>query len=209
MMTCGAFPVDENGKLILEQATLEDLEAAFQLRRRAEAELNLLEDPEGAIEQIETNIGVEDRAWVNTKKYYEDRIKHMNDLMKDPRCSSNKSVLAIVHNIEILYANLEACEADHLKNREDLQKELTELQDKKKACKAVLPHVLAQLRVYAANKFHIDISKGFPHPVAFHDPLYHDRENRYVADASKLKWEEGWENGNSDYEEDSPDGRIV
>lgn len=208
-MSIWTFPVDENGKLILEQATLDDLEDAFRLRRNAEARLARLEDPEGDIEQIETNIGVEDRARVTTKEYYEERIRQMNDKMQDPRCNSNKSVLAIVHNIEVLNANLEASEKGYREKLETLQKELNDLQDTRKACKAVLPFDLAQLRVYAANKFHCDISKGYPHPGAFADPLYHDRVNRYVADASKLKWNEGWERGDSDYAEDSPDGRII
>lgn len=203
------WPKDKDGKFDIAAASLEDLEAAFRLRRNAEARLALLEDPEGDIEQIETNINVEDRAWANTKKYYEERIRQMNDKMQNPRCNSNKSVLAIVHNIEVLNANLEASEKEYREKRETLQKELNDLQDTRKACKAVLPFDLAQIRVYAANKFHCDISKGYPHPGAFADPLYHDRVNRYVADASKLKWNEGWENGDSDYEDDSPDGRIV
>jgi len=208
-MSTWTFPVDENGKLDMTAASLEDLEAAFRIRRRAEGELTRLEDPEGDIEQIETDIGLNEREWANIKSYYETRIKQMNDKMQNPRCNSNKSVLAIVHHIEVLNANLEAHEKEYREKQEALQKELNKLQDTKKACKAVLPFDLAQIRVYAANKYHCDVSKGYPHPGAFADPLCHDHVNRYVSDCAKLQWHEGWENGTSVYPENPPDGRIV
>ena len=203
------WPKDKDGKFDMRHASLEDLESAFQLRRRAEGELFLLEDPEGPIEQTETDIGVADREWAQTKKCFEDKIKHLNEMLKDPRCNSHESVMAIVHNIDIQNANLEAYEKAYIAHREKLQKELDDLQHRKSACQAVMPFTLRIIRIYAAAKFHCDVSKGYPHPGAFADPLCHDHVNRYVSDCTKLQWHEGWENGTSVYPENPPDGRIV
>lgn len=197
-MTPTIIPKDDKGNLILEECTLDQFESVIFLFR-----LGLYDTRCSFVEDIEDELN--DISWqcdelVSVRKA---RLKHLDDMLKNPRC---KDPSAILHAKEIQIAEVKAHREAVKAKRLQLEKELEEERYRVELYEAMIRHGIEKIRIFVANKYHVDIMKGYPSPPAYHDPLYHDVVNRYVADASKLKWDDGWEDGKSEYHEDPPNG---
>lgn len=171
--------IDEVGRLILEELTLDEIRRIYNLRKcqkvyqlddeiiLAEAELNKLKD------DLQT-----------VSDYHNSYIDKMMNIASDPRC---KDKAPVVHNIRVHEGELKMAIDAFDRDSKQLIDRIARLHENKRLIKISECFRVRELRRFAADKFHRDIAKPEPHPCALADPLYHDLVTDYVKDSSDLE----------------------
>lgn len=171
--------IDETGRLILEELTLDEIRRIYNLRKcqkvyqlddeiiLAEAELNKMKD------DLQT-----------VSDYHNSYIGKMMNIASDPRCRDKAPV---VHNIRVHEGELKMAIDSFTRDSKHLIDRIARLNENKRLIKISECFRVRELRRFAADKFHRDIAKPEPHPGALADPLYHDLVTDYVKDSSDLE----------------------